>query len=149
MTQSPAEGKLEWDKEYNTYKVFVDKSLKDESASFGVFFGPDHPWNLGCRTANSQDLQSSTCQGIIYALKKLPLDVNVTFYIDQESVLKVLQQLPLPLRVQHKTQKVAYFNHILALTRNRSGTTHFKQIFSHLESDHNTSAEHEDKIQEH
>ena len=62
------------DDEYDAYEVFIDESLKDGEASYGVFFNTDHPWNLGCRTANSQDLQSSTCQDIIYVLKKLPLE---------------------------------------------------------------------------
>ena len=140
---------LFWDPEYNAVEVFVDESLAEGKASFGTFFAPNHPWNLGSRTTNRQDLQASTCQGIIYALKKLPLDTNVNFYIDRESALKVLWQLPLPPRVQHKTQGVALFNQIHSLVTQRTGTTNFKQVYSHLEIDGATSPERAEKVTKH
>ena len=52
-----AEGMLVRDNGYNTYEVFIDESLKEGQASFGVFFNTDHPWNLGC--SNPQHAKAS------------------------------------------------------------------------------------------
>ena len=38
-----AEGMLVRDDKYNTYKVFINESLKDGEASYRVFFNTDHP----------------------------------------------------------------------------------------------------------
>ena len=113
-----AKDNLFFDDEYQTYEVFVDESLKDNKASFGVYFADNHPWNIGSWTAGKQDLQASTCQGIIYVLQKFPPDANICIYIDREAVLTVLQQLLLPLQKQYKTQGVALFNQISFIWRN-------------------------------
>ena len=140
---------LPWDRDYFATECFVDESLKDSKASFGVYFAKNHPWNLSSHTASKQELQESTCQGIIYALKKIPSDLDIWMYIDCKVAIDVLDQLPLPPRVQHKTSGVAFFNQIHHLLKKHKGKVCFKQVYSHLQVDANTPLDRAQKVEEH
>ena len=123
------------DPDFDTYEVFVDETMiNEEESGYGVYFGENNPLNCHGKVYGKQNLQNATYQGIERVLMTIPCDENITFYIDRESVFKVLKKLPLTPREEHHTSELHIVKKIYAFIILRTGETHFQQVFSHLES---------------
>ena len=138
-----------FDIEYQAFEVFVDESLKDNKAAFGVFYGNNCNLNCSTRVYGPQTLQNATFQGVEHVLELFPKNENVSIYIDRESALQLLWKLPLPPSKNNHVHELNMLNKISYLIAQRSGTTSFKQVFSHLQANCHTTAERKEVIANH
>ncbi len=60
------------DKDYDGYEVFIDESLKDGKASFGIYYKDKSKYNYCNRVYGEQTLQNATYQGIEHVLQSFP-----------------------------------------------------------------------------
>ena len=141
--------KLHWDNDYYAHEAFVDESLKDNKSAWGVFWSPNHPWNKSSSTLGRQTLQNATFQAVEYILLHMPNTGDINIYIDQESALKVLNNLPLKHKDLITAHEADMIRHITELIKNRSGKTNFKQVYSHLDITPNLSKKRLEKINLH
>jgi len=122
-----------FDQDSQAYEVFVDEGLKDDIATYGVYYTEKCPFNLGNRVYGPQTLQNATFQGVEQVLATFPPSKNLNIYLDRESALKILNRLPLCAKDRHNAHEINMLNRIAHLIQMRSGVTVFLQVYSHLE----------------
>jgi Reverse transcriptase (RNA-dependent DNA polymerase) len=119
---------------YNAFEAFVDESYNKEKneSSFGVFFGYNNSYNCGEKTYGRNTLQCATFQGVEYTLRVFPKNQNLNIYMDRKSAIDMLNKLPLTPKESHHAHELSMLHKIQHLLSLRTGTTGFKQIYSHL-----------------
>jgi len=114
------------------YEVFVDESLKDGIATFGIFYKNNNRHNYCDKVVGEQSLQNATYQGIAHVLHTFPTDEPLIIYLDRESVLKILWKFPLNYKqklIAHNVDMIELIEHLLS---KRTAPTYWKQVYSHL-----------------
>jgi len=138
------------DPSYNAYEIFVDETITSSAkaeSGYGIYYGHANPCNSYYKVYGNNSLQNATLQGIEKVLKTVDHTVNVCIYIDRESVLKVLNKLPLTPQEEHHTTELNMVKRIMHLVNKRQGTTKFRQVYSHLKD--GSEAKNTDTIAKH
>ena len=74
-----------YNKEEEAYKIYIDETLKDNKAGYGVFCKQNSEYNYCNRVEGEQTLQNATHEGILHALKGVPKDQAINFIIDRKA----------------------------------------------------------------
>jgi hypothetical protein len=91
----------EWDmtkcyksEENEGYEIFVDETLKNNIAGYGIFCKKDSKYNYFSRVEGEQTLQNATYQKILHVLKGVPNDEKINFILDRKGIIDIFEKFP-------------------------------------------------------
>ena len=132
--------KLSYDEELQGYEIFIDESLKNEKAGYGIYYCKQHEYNYYDRVDGEQTLSNATLQGILHVLKNFPLNLPIIFGIDRKAVIEVVNNLPKSIKEQQNTLHIDTIRQIIEILEKRTAKIILQHIYSHTtETNTNTN----------
>ena len=120
-----------YNEEEKAYEIYIDETLKDNKAGYGVFCKQNSEYNYCSRVEGEQTLQNATYQGILHALKGVPKDQAINFIIDRKAVIDVFNKFPATYRERQETLHLDTLIQIEAILKERTAAIRFKHCYSH------------------
>ena len=120
-----------FDKELKGYEIYVDETLVNKKAGFGIHIKKRNQYNFYDRVEGEETLQNATYQGILHTLKGFPQDQPIVFIIDRKGVINVMENFPTSHKKQQDSLHLDTLKRIQEELLKRTTKVQFKHCYSH------------------
>ena len=120
-----------FDEELKGYEIYVDETLVNKKAGFGIHIKKRNQYNFYDRVEGEETLQNATYQGILHTLKRFPQDQPIVFIIDRKGVIDVMENFPTSHKKQQDSLHLDTLKRIQEELLKRTATVQFKHCYSH------------------
>ncbi|KAJ7192870.1 ribonuclease H-like domain-containing protein, partial [Mycena pura] len=128
-------------------EVYVDGSCfnngrENASAGAGVYWGPNHPWNVALRVPDNQTNNRGEVYAVLSALRRAYLDQTLHIWSDSEYTMETIA-IRAPDEASHgwKCINGDLFREIAALIKARQAAIVIIQVKGHSGNVHNDAAD--------
>jgi hypothetical protein len=113
------------------YEIFVNETLKNNIAGYGIFCKKNSKYNYYSRVEGKQTLQNAMYQGILHVLKGIPKDENIDFILDRKEVIDIFEKFPKTYRECQNSLHLDTLLQIEEIMKERTAPIRFFHCYSY------------------